>query len=256
MDWNKCAPLNAPAGRSRVWLPVLLSGQRKFAGEFNLKIILYRFFVWPSTVSNSSVTELRTNALKMNPDSSLFTSKKPRRASTHRFKVDFSSQVLFWSDAASSSSDQALWDWTLIGWSWSCSTRRARGTTGTQTRPKTGLCKQPPCGGDAHGTAAVSPKWASKKAALVPAWKYIAVIQDANHVFSMCVCVCVWGGIWAACYSGLLSYNWTAPYRNLRPKHWLHFTGFTPLLQPPCCRTERSRPERAQRTQLLSSCLF
>ena len=131
----------------------------------------------------------------MNPDSSLFTSKKPRRASTHRFKVDFSSQVLFWSDAASSSSDQALWDWTLIGWSWSCSTRRARGTTGTQTRPKTGLCKQPPCGGDAHGTAAVSPKWASKKAALVPAWKYIAVIQDANHVFSMCVWVCVCEGV-------------------------------------------------------------
>lgn len=129
----------------------------------------------------------------MNADSSFLTSKNWGEPPPNRFKVDFSSRFLFWSDAASSSSDQALRDWTLIGWSWSCSTRRPRGTTGTQTRPKTGLCKQPPCGGDAHGAAAVSPKWASKKAALVPAWKYIAVIQDANHVFSMCVCEGVFG---------------------------------------------------------------
>lgn len=128
----------------------------------------------------------------MNPDSSFFTSRNWGEPPPIASRLMSPLQFLFWSDAASSSSDQALWDWTLIGWSWSCSTRRPRGT---QTGPKTGLCKQPPCGGDAHGAAAVSPKWASKKAALVPAWKYIAVIQDANHVFSTCVCVRVCEGV-------------------------------------------------------------
>lgn len=143
--------------------------------------------------------------------------------------------VLFWREAWWSTSDQVLWVWTVMGWDQVIPFGGPEGWLG-QTDLKWSLqttalwwrCPQRSC---------CPPKWESRKAALVLVWKYIAVIQNANYMFSMFVCV---GGIQAAGYSGLLNYNWTAikraPDCNLWPNHWLHLSGFTPLLLRPCCR--------------------
>lgn len=105
----------------------------------------------------------------------------------------------FWKKLRSSTWEQVLWCWAVIGRGWSFSTRGPGGMAVRQTGLNWSLqtttlwwrCPRHSC---------LSPKWESKTAALVLAWKYIAVFQDANHVFSMSV-MCVCWVIWAACYS-------------------------------------------------------
>lgn len=99
----------------------------------------------------------------------------------------------------SSTWKQVLWCWTVIGRGWNFSTRGPGGMAVRQTGLNWSLqtttlwwrCPRHSC---------LSPKWESKTAALVLAWKYIAVFQDANHVFSMSVMWVCWV-LWAACYS-------------------------------------------------------
>lgn len=148
----------------------------------------------------------------------------------------------FWKKLRSSTWEQVLWCWTVIGRGWNFSTRGPGGMDVRQTGLNWSLqtttlwwrCPRHSC---------LSPKWESKTAALVLAWKYIAVFQDANHVFSMSV-VCMLGYLGSMLFR-LLSYNWTAirgaSYRNLWPKHWLYFTGFNPLLRMPCCKVRKVR---------------